>query len=123
MVAGEFAAMTSKDEGKIQAFYDKYYTPDAFFIRPSGNPLDQAGAKAMWMSPDVTIEINVLKSVDTTKVLACGAAAIATYTCHQKFQYKGTDNDDVAKMSATFEKVDGTWKLAQAHRATGQPSA
>ena len=77
----------------------------------------------MWLSPDVTVKVNDLKSVDTAKVLGCGAAAVATYTCHQQFNYKGTDNDDIAKMSATFEKVEGTWKLVQGHRATGQPPA
>ena len=47
-------------------------------------------AKGMWLSEDVISEANDLKSVDTVKVLGCGKAAIATYTSHEKFTYKGT---------------------------------
>ena len=33
---------------------------------------------------------------------------------------RGTPNDDVAKFSATLEKVDGGWKIVHLHRGTGQ---
>ena len=31
-----------------------------------------------------------LKSIDTVKILSCGMAAVATYTSHEKFTYKGS---------------------------------
>ena len=46
-------------------------------------------------------------SVDAVSVFAGGRAAHATFTLHDKFAYKGTPNDDLAKYSATLELADG----------------
>ena len=89
MHSEQFAAQTSKAADTVQAFFDKFYAPDMLFIRPSGNPLDMAMAKGMWLSDDVVSEANALVSIDTVKVLGCGMAAIATFTAHEKFSYKG----------------------------------
>ena len=86
----QFAAMTSKDETQIDKYFDKFYSVDMVFIRPSGNPMDIRSAKGMWLGEDVKTEAQTLKSVDTVKVLGCGMDAIATYTAHEKFTYKGT---------------------------------
>jgi len=123
MHSEQFAAQTSKAADTVQAFFDKFYAPDMLFIRPSGNPLDMAMAKGMWLSDDVVSEANALVSIDTVKVLGCGMAAIATFTAHEKFSYKGNPNDDVVKYSMTFEKKGDTWVVVQGHRATGQPPA
>ena len=90
MHSEQFAAMPSKDETQIEKFFDKFYAADMVFIRPSGNPMDIRSAKGMWLGEDVKTEAQTLKSVDTVKVLGCGMAAIATYTAHEKFTYKGT---------------------------------
>mmetsp|Transcript_19500 Transcript_19500/g.39742 ORF Transcript_19500/g.39742 Transcript_19500/m.39742 type:complete len:136 (+) Transcript_19500:48-455(+) len=123
MHSEQFAAMSSKDETQIEKFFDKFYAKDMVFIRPSGNPLDMSSAKGMWLSEDVKTEAQALKSVDTVKVLSCGMAAVATYTAHEKFSYKGTPNEDIVKYSMTFEKVGDKWVVVQGHRATGQPPA
>ena len=90
MHSEQFAAMNSKDETQIDKFFDKFYSTEVVFIRPSGNPMDIRLAKGMWLGDDVKTEAQTLKSVDTVKVLGCGMAAIATYTAHEKFTYKGT---------------------------------
>ena len=123
MHSEQFAAMTSKDETQIDKFFDKFYATDMVFIRPSGNPMDIRLAKGMWLGDDVKTEAQTLKSVDTVKVLGCGMAAVATYTSHEKFSYKGSPNDDIAKYSVTFEKMSDKWVVVQAHRASGQPPA
>ena len=90
MHSEQFAAATSKDEMQIDTFFDKFYATDMVFIRPSGNPMDVRSAKGMWLGDDVKTEAQTLKSIDTVKVLGCGMAAIATYTSHEKFSYKGS---------------------------------
>ena len=105
---------------QIDAAFDKYYKADANLIRPSGNPLDMAGFKAMMASPDIIVESDVVASVDDVKEIAGGQAAVVVFTTLSKFSYKGTPNDDVAKFSVTYEKVDDTWKIVHLHRGTGQ---
>lgn len=51
-------------------------------------------------------------------------AAAITFTLHDKFSYKGTPNDDIAKYSAMLElSEEGSWKIVHAHRASGQKPA
>ena len=69
---------------------------------------------------DITFISDDLVSFDSCKVFAGGNAAVATYTRHSKFEYKGTPNDDIAKFSAVLEKVGGQWKMVHGQRATGQ---
>ena len=89
MHSEQYAAMTSKDAPTIENFFDKYYAADMVMIRPSGNPLDMSSAKGMWLSEDVKTESQSLKSIDTVKVIGGGMAAIATYTSHEQFSFKG----------------------------------
>ena len=58
----QFAAMTSKDETQIDKYFDKFYSVDMVFIRPSGNPMDVRSAKGMWLGDDVKTEAQTLKS-------------------------------------------------------------
>ena len=49
-----------------------------------------------------------------------GATAVVTYKTHDKFNFQGTSNDDIATFSAILEKGLGGWRICHAHRATGQ---
>jgi len=114
-------AAKEKDGTKFDAMWDKYWATGAVVIRPSGNPMDQAIWKGMVTSDDITFESSECISFDSANVFAGGKAAAVTFTLHDKFQYKGTDNDDIAKYSATLELTkEGSWKMVHAHRATGQ---
>ena len=110
----------------FDAFWGKFYKQDTQFIRPSGNPLDRAGFCGMFASDDITDYTSTFVSVDTTKYLAGGAVAVATVTQRESFKYKGNANDDLARFTYVLEKqggADGAWKIAHAHRATGQKPA
>ena len=120
LVAEQTAVGQSKDAAAIDAFFTKYFKPDCDVIRPSGNPMPIAMFKGMMGSADITIESDEVTSIDDIKEFAGGNAAVVVYTCRSKFSYKGTPNDDIAKFSATMEKVDGTWKMVHNHRGTGQ---
>ena len=115
-----FAAGQTKDAEKIGAAFDKYYKEDCVIIRPSGNPLSLEGWKGMLGSEDVVVSADEVTSVDDVKMLAGGAVAVVVFTTRSTFTYMGTPNDDVAKFSATLEKIDGAWKVAHVHRGTGQ---
>jgi len=110
----------AKDIARLEEYWAKYFTADSIFIRPSGNPLDKAGYLGMLSSEDIVVISDELLSVGDVKVLAGGQAAVFTYTTHSKFVYKGTENDDIAKFSATAEKGPDGWKIVHAHRGTGQ---
>jgi hypothetical protein len=78
----------------------------------------------MITSQDITFESSECISVDSTTIFAGGKAAAVTFTLHDKFTYKGTPNDDIAKYSAMLELTDaGSWRMMHAHRATGQKPA
>ena len=119
-VGGMVPVGQKKDETQIAEFFDKFMDPSSVMIRPSGNPLDLAGWKGMFAMPDILFESEVL-SFDSIKEIAGGNAAVVTYTTRSKFSFKGMPNDDVAKFSATLEKVGDAWKIVHLHRATGQP--
>ena len=121
MVEEQLAAMNSKKVETIGAYMSKFTADGAIAIRPSGNPLPYANMKDMWISDDVVATQAKLVSIDSTRVFAGGLAAVATYTTHDKFSYKGTPNDDLAVWTAVLEKVGTTWKVVHGHRATGQP--
>jgi len=110
----------AKDTAGLEAFWDKYFTADTVFIRPSGNPLDKAGYLGMMASEDVAVLSDELLSVSDVKEMAGGQVAVFTYTTHSKFVYKGNENDDVAKFSVTAEKGPNGWKIVHVHRGTGQ---
>lgn len=106
---------------KFDKFWDKYWKPGSVVIRPSGNPMDKKIWGQMFSSDDVNFISSELLEVNSVNVFAGGAAAVATYTTHDKFEYKGTPNDDIAKFTSVLEKQeDGTWIFVHAHRGTGQ---
>ena len=71
------AAGQTKDAGKIESTFGKYFRDDCVLIRPSGNPLDLAGFKGIMGSPDIIVEKDEVISVDDVKELAGGNAAVA----------------------------------------------
>lgn len=117
-------AAKENDVAKFDAMWDKYYAPKAVIIRPSGNPMDRELWRSMITATDIVFESSELVSFDSCTLLAGGKVASVTYTLHDKFSYKGTPNDDIAKYSATLElSEEGGWKTVHAHRATGQKPA
>ena len=110
------------DIGKFNAHWKTFFADDDVqMIRPSGNPLSKAEWATMFASEDVVIESDELVSIDSVRIFAGGNAAVATYSKHSKFIYKGDENDDYAVFSATLEKKGGDWKVVFVMRATGQP--
>lgn len=106
---------------KYDELWAKYWKADAIMIRPSGNPMGKEIYGQMLASEDVVYISGELLEVNTVDIFAGGAAAVATYTTHDKFTYKGTPNDDIAKFTVVLEKQDdGTWIMVHAHRGTGQ---
>ena len=111
----------SKDAAKFDSMWEKFWVEGAFMIRPSGNPLTKESWREMVTAKDISMESTELKSVDSVNLIAEGKVAVVTYTAHDKFSYKGTPNDDLAKFSGVLEKqADGAWKFVHLHRATGQ---
>jgi hypothetical protein len=78
-------------------------------------------------------EKHKLVSIDSCEVYAGGMVAVTTFTMYVFFTYKGTQNEDRAKISLAWAKEkkkndeqeeadndDGVWKIMLFHRATGQ---
>ena len=95
----------------------------------SPSPAAQMQLEEEWVKQVMLLHGPALKAYATANGIkiavamtefAGGNAAVVVYTCRSKFSYKGTPNDDIAKFSATMEKVDGTWKMVHNHRGTGQ---
>ena len=99
---------------------DGYYTADAIFIRPSGNPMKLDVLKTMWTSESVSSTCSELVEFESCKVFADGKAAVVIYKTHEVFEYNGTPNDDNVKYSAVFELADGKWKINHAHRFSSE---
>jgi quinol monooxygenase YgiN/ketosteroid isomerase-like protein len=97
----------------IRHMHDK-----CLFIRPSGNPLDMKGWVEMMTNTDVKVESNDLVGINKVEVL--GNMAYVCYTTHGKFNYKGTQNDDVAVLTSILEKVDDKWQVVFGQRSTGR---
>ena len=95
--------MATLKDGKMQGH--KYMTDSCVFIRPSGNPLSKTAWQAMMDSPDVSVTHSSLVAINKVEVV--GEMAYACYTTHGQFKYKGTENDDIAVLTAIFEKIDG----------------
>lgn len=91
---------------------------ECIFIRPTGNPLNMNQWDAMMNNSDVTNGESRL--LDIHKVSVDNNMAYACYTTHSKFNYKGTDNNDVAVFTGVFVKRDGVWKMIHGQRSTGR---
>ena len=108
--------MATLKDGKMQGY--NYMTDGCVFIRQSGNPLSKTAWKAMMDSPDVSVTHSSLVAINKVEVV--GEMAYACYTTHGKFNYKGTENDDIAVLTAVFRKIDGEWKVIHGQRSTGR---
>ena len=108
--------MATLKDGKMQG--DKYMTDNCLFIRPSGNPLSKKAWQDMMNSPDVSITHSQLVSINKVEIV--GDMGYACYTTHGKFNYKGTENNDIAVLTAIFRKINGEWKVVHGQRSTGR---
>ena len=72
----------------------------------------------MMTSEDVIVEKNDLISIN--KLYINGNMAFVCYTTHGKFNYKGTENDDIAVLTSILEKKNKTWKILLSQRSTGR---
>ena len=69
---------------------------------------------------DIIFESGKLLSIESVNIFADGSAAYVTYKRHDKFSYKGTNNDDISMFTATLEKIKGEWKIVFGTRSTGE---
>lgn len=97
---------------------NKHMSADCVFIRPSGNPLDVNGWNDMMENDDVTVESNELLTINKIRIEE--NMAFVCYTSHGKFNYKGTDNDDIAVFTSILNKIDGQWRVVFGQRSTGR---
>lgn len=99
----------------------EWVAEDAVFVRPTGNPLTKQQWVGMLNSPDVKIVSNEVKAFHRVDVHPAKDWALLCYTTHAKFNYKGTDNDDVSVFSVIVKRGnDNTWKLSWLQRSTGR---
>tara|TARA_B100000963_G_scaffold198592_1_gene172860 strand:- start:977 stop:1672 length:696 start_codon:yes stop_codon:yes gene_type:complete len=91
---------------------------NCLFIRPTGNPLTKESWNQMMANPNVNVEMNDLVKIQKLEV--CGDMAFVCYTNHGKFNYMGTENDDIAVLTSVLRKVDGVWKVVHGQRSTGR---
>ena len=91
---------------------------NCLIIRPSGNPLNMTQWDEMMNNKDVNVESNDLVSIN--KLHVNGNMAYVCYTTHGKFNYKGTENDDIAVLTSVLEKIDGKWVVVHGQRSTGR---
>jgi len=91
---------------------------DCVFVRPTGNPLTKEGWLKMMTSEDVSVTSNKLLTIN--KLQVSGDMAYVCYTSHGVFNYKGTDNDDVAVLSSVLHRVNGEWKIVYGQRSSGR---
>jgi len=96
----------------------KHMTDECLFIRPTGNPLNKEQWDSMMNNDDVTVESNKLISINKMEIT--NDMAYVVYTNHGKFNYKGTENDDIAVLTAVLKRIDGCWKLVHGQRSTGR---
>ena len=96
----------------------EHMTDNCHFIRPSGNPLTRQSWIDMMNSPDVKVTHSELIKINKLEVV--GDMAYACYTTHGKFNYKGTENDDIAVLTLILRKINGVWKVVHGQRSTGR---
>lgn len=97
---------------------NRHMHEECLFVRPTGNPLDVQGWNDIMENDDVTVESNELLNINRIRISE--NMAFVCYTTHGKFNYKGTDNDDVAVFTSILEKSDGRWQIIFGQRSTGR---
>jgi len=88
------------------------------FVRPTGNPLNKEQWNEMMNNPNVSVEDSKLVSV--YKLQVCGDMAFVCYTAHNKFNYMGNANDDIAVFSSVLQRVGGDWVVVHGQRSSGR---
>ena len=93
---------------------------DVTFVRPTGNPLTKEEWVGMFSSVDVTLISN--KLLEVHRVHLNGNMAMICYTTHAKFNYKGTENDDVSVFSTVLVRNEDLdrWEVLHVQRSTGR---
>ena len=104
--------ITSLDGGR------QHMHENCIFVRPTGNPLNMEQWDQMMNSDDVKMTHSNLVSINKLEIV--DNMAYSCYTSHTKFNYKGTENDDVAVFTGVFKKIDNVWKLTFGQRSTGR---
>ena len=100
---------------------DKYVDTSFTLIRPSGNPLDFKGFKEMSTSDTIKIVSTKLISINKLEIEKDGKMGYCCFTEHSQFNFKGTENNDIAVLSAVFKKDnDENWKIIFMQRSTGR---
>lgn len=98
-----FKAGFMKDASLFDENWERNWTPDAIIIRPSGNPMNRQVYKDLITNKSVSkVHFSNLLSIDSIRFLADGKAAVVTFTNHEKFEYNGTENDDIVKVSNRY---------------------
>ena len=95
----------------------EHMTNNCHFIRPGSNPLTRQSRIDMMNSPDVKVTHSELIKINKLEVV--GDMAYACYTTHGKFNYKGTENDDIAVLTLILRKINGDGKV-HGQRSTGR---
>lgn len=96
----------------------QHTSSDCIFIRPTGNPLNMDQWDSMMNNSDVSVESNELVSINKMEIH--GDMAFVVYTNHGKFNYKGTENDDIAVLTSVLRRIDGKWVVVHGQRSTGR---
>ena len=96
----------------------KHMGEGCVFIRPTGNPLNKEQWNEMMNNPNVSVEDSKLVSVN--KLQVCGDMAFACYTAHNKFNYMGQANDDIAVFTSVLQRVAGDWVVVHGQRSSGR---
>ena len=73
----------------------------------------------MWSSGDLVLESSEVTKVHKLELLGSNAA-MCVFTLGSKFNYKGTQNDDLPTVTSIFKKIDEKWKVAWMQRSSGQ---
>ena len=116
-----------KDESKLKSIIEEltsleggrhHMHKNCIFIRPTGNPLNMQQWDEMMNSDDVKMTYSKLLTINKLDIV--GDMAYACYTSHTKFNFKGTENDDIAVFTGVFKKLDGVWKMTFGQRSTGR---
>ena len=106
--------MASQEEDS----HTKHLHESLVMVRPSGNPLDLAGWKAMMNSQDVESIFSKLLTINHMNIT--DQMAYVCFTTHSQFKYQGQFNDDVAVFVAILKPFGEDWKVVYLQRSTGR---
>ena len=96
----------------------KHMGDECVFIRPTGNPLNKEQWNEMMNNPNVSVEDSKLVSVNKLHIF--GDMAFVCYTAHNKFNYMGKSNDDIAVFTSVLQRIEGEWTVVHGQRSSGR---